>query len=46
MDSLFWMESLSAPLSARQGHRGRFQWVKRLALVVLVMVVLAATLTL
>ena len=42
MDSLFWMESLSA---TRQGKRERFQWAKRLALVILVMVVLAATLT-
>lgn len=41
MDSMFWMDSLSA---SRQGKRERFQWLKRLALVVLVMVVLAVTL--
>jgi hypothetical protein len=41
MDSLFWLESLSAPL---QGPRDRFRWLKRLAVVVLVMVVLAVTL--
>ncbi len=39
MDSLFWMESLSA---SRQARRERFEWLRRVAVVLVVVFVLGA----
>lgn len=42
MDSLFWMESLSL---ARQARRTRFEWVRRMAVVLVLLFVLGVLLT-
>ena len=41
MDSLFWMESLSA---SRQARRERFEWLRRAAIALVVVFVLGALL--